>query len=61
MNIKGPEFVKWFNPLLSSLKQSGGSGSVSEVITAVAKNERGPESIQKKIISKFLSSIQAST
>ena len=48
MRKKGPQFVKWFNPLLTALKQLGGSGSPAEVIAAIAENEKIPESFQQE-------------
>ncbi len=48
MKKKGPQFVRWFNPLLIALKQLGGSGSAAEVIEVIAKNENVPESVQKE-------------
>lgn len=44
----GPKFVRWFNPLLTALKQLGGSGSASEVVATIAKNEKVPESVQQE-------------
>ncbi len=32
MKAKGPEFIRFFKPILQILKQSGGSGTTSEVI-----------------------------
>jgi restriction system protein len=48
LKAKGPAFVKWFNPLLTALKQLGGSGSASEVIATIAENENVPESVQQE-------------
>jgi len=48
LKARGPEFVKWFNPLLTALKQLGGSGSASEVIATIAENENVPESVQQE-------------
>lgn len=48
MKKKGPQVVRWFNPLLEALRVLGGSGSAAEVIEIIAKNENVPESVQKE-------------
>lgn len=48
MRKTGPQFVKWFNPVLIALKQLGGSGSPAEVVAVIAENEKIPESFQKE-------------
>lgn len=44
---KGPQFIRFFKPILEVLKESGGSGTVSEVIDRVIEKMRIPESEQE--------------
>lgn len=44
----GPQFVRWFSPVVIALHELGGSGSVSEVIARITKNENVPESVQQE-------------
>lgn len=48
MKRKGPQFVRWFNPLLTALKQLGGSGSTAEVIATIVANENVSEAFQQE-------------
>src|SRR5438093_1896676 len=47
MKSKGPEFIRFFKPVLQILKQSGGSGTTSEVIDRAIELLRIPESEQE--------------
>jgi restriction system protein len=44
---KGPQFVRFFKPILQVLKQTGGSGTVSEVIDQVIELLQIPEAEQE--------------
>jgi restriction system protein len=44
---KGPQFIRFFKPILEVLKDSGGSGTVSEVIDRVIEKMGIPESEQE--------------
>jgi restriction system protein len=47
---KGPQFVRFFKPIIEVLKESGGSGTVAEVIDRVVEKMRIPESEQQEIL-----------
>ena len=47
MKAKGPEFIRFFKPILQILKQSGGSGTTSEVIDRTIELLQIPESEQE--------------
>src|SRR5438128_6679959 len=47
MKSKGPEFIRFFKPILQILKQSGGSGTTSEVIDRAIELLQIPESEQE--------------
>ncbi len=47
VKAKGPEFIRFFKPVLQILKQSGGSGTTSEVIDRAIELLRIPESEQE--------------
>ena len=47
MKAKGPEFIRFFKPILQVLKQSGGSGTTSEVIDRAIELLQIPESEQE--------------
>src|SRR5438876_4750064 len=47
MKSKGPEFIRFFKPILQILKDSGGSGTTSEVIDRAIELLRIPESEQE--------------
>ena len=47
MKAKGPEFIRFFKPILQILKQSGGSGTTSEVIDRAIELLHIPESEQE--------------
>lgn len=44
---KGPQFIRFFQPIIEVLKETGGSGTVSEVIDRVIEKMRIPESEQE--------------
>lgn len=43
---KGPQFTRFFLPILEVLRDSGGSGTVAEVIDTVIERMKIPESEQ---------------
>lgn len=45
---KGPQFIRWFNPVIKALKDLGGSGTPSEVVEYVSKMEKVPEEVQQE-------------
>jgi restriction system protein len=47
VKAKGPEFIRFFKPILHILKQSGGSGTTSEVIDRAIELLRIPEAEQE--------------
>ena len=47
MKAKGPEFIRFFKPILRILKESGGSATTSEVIDRAIELLRIPESEQE--------------
>jgi restriction system protein len=47
---KGPHFTRFFKPIIEVLKESGGSGTVSEVIDNAIEKMRIPESEQEVIL-----------
>ena len=47
MKHKGPEFIRFFEPILQVLKESGGSGTTSEVIDRAIELLRIPEAEQE--------------
>ena len=47
---KGSQFIRFFKPIIEVLKDSGGSGTVAEVIDRVMEKMRIPESEQEKIL-----------
>jgi restriction system protein len=48
MNIsKGPQFIRFFRPIISVLKESGGSGTASEIIDRVVDKMGIPEEEQE--------------
>ena len=47
MKVKGPEFIRFFKPILQILKQSGGSATTSEVIDRAIELLQIPESEQE--------------
>ena len=47
MKAKGPEFIRFFKPILEILKQSGGSGTTSEVIDRAIELLQIPEAEQE--------------
>ena len=49
--MKGPQFIKYFGPVVDALRDLGGSGSPSEVIDAINKNLRVAEKVQNETTS----------
>lgn len=47
VKAKGPEFIRFFKPILQILKQSGGSATTAEVIDRAIENLGIPESEQE--------------
>ena len=45
-HAKGPQFTRFFKPILEVLKETGGSGTVAEVIDKVIEKMVIPESEQ---------------
>jgi restriction system protein len=45
IKVRRAEFIKWFNPVLTALKELGGSGRPKEVIEKIAKNEKVSDKI----------------
>ena len=43
---KGPQFVRFFKPIIEVLKETGGSGTAAEVLDQVIEKMRIPESEQ---------------
>lgn len=41
--MKGPDFLKYFKPLLETLKENGGAGKTSEIVDAVIDKMNIPE------------------
>jgi restriction system protein len=50
MKSKGPQFIRFFKPIIEVLKETGGSGTVAEVIDHVIEKMRIPESEQQEIL-----------
>jgi restriction system protein len=46
-NSKGPKFIRFFKPIIEVLKETGGSGTVAEVIDHVIEKMMIPESEQE--------------
>jgi restriction system protein len=44
---KGPQFIRFFKPIIEVLKESGGSGTVAEVIDSVIEKMKIPEAEQE--------------
>jgi restriction system protein len=44
---KGPEFIRFFKPIIEVLKETGGSGTASEVIDRVIEKMKIPEAEQE--------------
>ncbi len=47
-NSAGPQFIKFYGPVIEALKQLGGSGRPSEVVDLVAKNMNASEEEQSE-------------
>ena len=43
---KGPQFIRFFRPIIEVLKETGGSGTAAEVIDHVIEKMRIPQSEQ---------------
>jgi len=50
VKAKGPEFIRFFKPILQILKESGGSGTTSEVIDRAIELLGIPESEQEAVL-----------
>ena len=44
---KGPQFIRFFKPIIEVLKETGGSGTAAEVIDHVIEKMRIPEAEQE--------------
>ena len=51
IKLKGPKFIRYFWPVICALKELGGSGTPSEVIEIVARNEKISEKEQQETLS----------
>jgi len=49
-NVNGPQFVRFFGPVIDALRDLGGSGRPSEVKDRIAEKLLIPESVQNEII-----------
>jgi len=58
VKAKGPEFIRFFKPILQILKQSGGSGTTSEVIDRAIELLGIPESEQEAVLKNGQSRIR---
>jgi Mrr restriction endonuclease-like protein len=58
VKVKGPEFIRFFKPILQILKESGGSGTTSEVIDRAIELLRIPESEQEATLKNGQSRIR---
>jgi restriction system protein len=47
---KGPEFIRWFGPLLDALRDLGGSGQPREVSERIARNLNLPDEITESTL-----------
>lgn len=45
---KGPQFIRWYFPVIKALKELGGSGTPSEVVEYVSRLEKVPEEVQQE-------------
>lgn len=50
MSRKGPQFIRFFKPIIEVLKDSGGSGTAAEVIDSVIEKMQIPESEQEVML-----------
>lgn len=50
MKSKGPKFIRFFKPIFEVLKETGGSGTVAEIIDHVIEKMGIPESEQQEIL-----------
>ena len=44
---KGPQFIRFFKPIIEVLQETGGSGTAAEVIDRVIEKMRIPEAEQE--------------
>jgi restriction system protein len=62
MKSKGPQFVRYFGPVLDALRELGGSGSPSEVADKVAERLDVPAKVQEELMGsgapRFLNQVQ---
>ena len=47
---QGPHFIRYFDPVITALKELGGSGTPSEVVEIVAKLKHISEDEQKQTV-----------
>ena len=48
--VEGAQFVRYFGPLLDSLKKLGGSGAPSEVVEQIADDLRLSEEVRNELL-----------
>ena len=56
--IKGPQFIRFFRPIIEVLKEKGGSGTAAEVIDRVIEKMRIPEAEQEVTLKSGESSVR---
>jgi len=47
---EGPQFVKYFGPILDALRQLGGSGTPNEVVERIALDKGVPDDVQNELL-----------
>lgn len=57
-NTKGPEFIRFFIPILESLKEIGGSGTPSEVIEFIVSRLKIPQKEQDVLLKSGQSKVK---
>jgi restriction system protein len=57
-NTKGPEFIRFFIPILESLKEIGGSGTPSEVIEFIISRLKIPQKEQDVLLKNGQSKVK---
>jgi restriction system protein len=48
--VNGPQFVRYFGPLLDALRALGGSGTPGEVIQRIAEDLKIPDEVQNELL-----------
>lgn len=46
----GPQFVRYFGPVLDALRKLGGSGAPSEVVETIARDLKVPDAVQAELL-----------